>query len=177
LTNTILSLLRTHLIITFSNNIFLIDGSVPIPLSDIFPYDNTVIACFDIYITICGISLTKKQKRRYIFRAYRHGQFILGQEPLTSKMSYGRDSGYGRGRGRSYGGGGSRAFNRGSPAPKPVEVGKEYEVDVTEISRQGDGIARVQRFVVFVKIGKVKQNVKVKVEQVGNRFATATLVI
>ena len=59
---------------------------------------------------------------------------------------------------------------------KPVEVGKEYEVDITEISRQGDGIARVQGFVVFVKNGKVKQNVKVKVEQVGNRFATATLV-
>jgi hypothetical protein len=36
-------------------------------------------------------------------------------------MSYGRDSGYGRSRGRSYGGGGSRAFNRGSPAPKPVK--------------------------------------------------------
>jgi predicted RNA-binding protein with TRAM domain len=91
-------------------------------------------------------------------------------------MSYGRDSGYGRGRGRSYGGSGDRGFNRGSPAPKPVEVGKEYEVDVTEISRQGDGIARVQGFVVFVKNGKVKQNVKVKVEQVGNRFATATVV-
>ena len=91
-------------------------------------------------------------------------------------MSYSRDSGYGRGRGRSYGGSGSRGFNRGSPAPKPVEVGKEYEVDVTEISRQGDGVARVQGFVVFVKNGEVKQNVKVKVEQVGNRFATATLV-
>ena len=69
-----------------------------------------------------------------------------------------------------------RAFNRGSPAPKPVEVGKEYEVDVTEISRQGDGVARVQGFVVFVKNGKVKQNVKVQVDQVGDRFATATLV-
>jgi predicted RNA-binding protein with TRAM domain len=91
-------------------------------------------------------------------------------------MSYGRDSGYGRGRGRSYGGSGSRGFNRGSPSPKPVEVGKEYDVDVTEISRQGDGIARVQGFVIFVKKGQVKQNVKVKVEQVGNRFATATLV-
>jgi predicted RNA-binding protein with TRAM domain len=87
-------------------------------------------------------------------------------------MSYGRDSGYGRG----YGGSGNRGFNRGSPAPKPVEVGKEYDVDITEISRQGDGIARVQGFVVFVKNGKVKQNVKVKVEQVGNRFATATVV-
>src|SRR5919204_6994742 len=107
---------------------------------------------------------------------YRRGQFILGQEPMTCQMSYGRDSSYGRGRGRSYGGGSSRNFNRGSPAPKPVEVGKEYEVDVTEISRKGDGTARVQGFVVFVENGKVSQNVKVQVEQVGNRFATATLV-
>ncbi|MFL6330162.1 MAG: TRAM domain-containing protein [Nitrososphaeraceae archaeon] len=91
-------------------------------------------------------------------------------------MSYSRDSSYGRGRGRSYGGGGNRSFNRGSPAPKPVEVGKQYDVEVTEISRQGDGVARVQGFVVFVKNGKVKQNVKVQVDQVGDRFATATLV-
>ena len=77
------------------------------------------------------------------------------------------------GRGRSYGGGGNKGFNRGSPAAKPVEVGKEYDVDITEISSQGDGIARVQGFVIFVKNGKVKQNVKVKVKQVGDRFATA----
>ena len=88
-------------------------------------------------------------------------------------MSYGRGSGYGHGRGRSYGGGGNKGFNRGSPAAKPVEVGKEYEVDITEISRQGDGIARVQGFVIFVKNGKVEHNVKVKVKQVGDRFATA----
>ena len=88
-------------------------------------------------------------------------------------MSYDRGSGYGHGRGRSYGGGGNKDFNRGSPAAKPVEVGKEYEVDITEISRQGDGIARIQGFVIFVKNGKVKQNVKVKVQQVGSRFATA----
>jgi predicted RNA-binding protein with TRAM domain len=92
------------------------------------------------------------------------------------QMSYGRDSSYGRGRGRSYGGWSNRSFNRGSPAPKPVEVGKEYEVDITEISRQGDGIARVQGFVVFVKNGKAGQKVRAKVEQVGNRFATATVV-
>ena len=65
---------------------------------------------------------------------------------------------------------------RGSTGPKPVEVGKEYDIEVTEISRQGDGIARVQGFVVFVKNGKVGQKVKVKVDQVGNRFATATVV-
>ena len=31
--------------------------------------------------------------------------------------------------------------------PKPVEVGKEYDVQITELSRKGDGIARVERFV------------------------------
>jgi predicted RNA-binding protein with TRAM domain len=80
------------------------------------------------------------------------------------------------GRGRSYGGGGSRGYG-GSPAPKPVEVGKEYEVDITEISRQGDGIARVQGFVLFVKDGKVGQKVKVKVTEVADRFAKAIIVV
>lgn len=79
------------------------------------------------------------------------------------------------GRGRGYGGGG-RSLDRGSPGPKPVEVGKEYELDVTEISRKGDGIARVQGFVVFVKNGKVGQKVKVRVTEVGSRFGTATVV-
>ncbi len=77
--------------------------------------------------------------------------------------------------GRGYGGG-SRGFNRDF-APKPVEIGKEYDVDVTEISRQGDGIARVQGFVIFVKNGKVGQKVKVHIDQVGNRFAIATTVV
>ena len=27
-----------------------------------------------------------------------------------------------------------RGFDRGSPNPKPVEVGKEYDVDITEFS-------------------------------------------
>jgi predicted RNA-binding protein with TRAM domain len=91
-------------------------------------------------------------------------------------MSYGRDSSYGRGRGRSYGGGSDRSFNRGSPAPKPVEVGKEYEVDVTEISRKGDGIARVQGFVVFVGNATVGNKIRIKVTEVAERFAKATIV-
>jgi predicted RNA-binding protein with TRAM domain len=70
---------------------------------------------------------------------------------------------YGGGKGRSDGGGRSRDYNRGSLKPKPVEVGNEYEVDITEISRQGDGIARVRGFVVFVKNGKVGNKVKVMV--------------
>ena len=82
-------------------------------------------------------------------------------------MSYGE-----RRSGGGYGGFG----NRGSFGPKPVETGKEYDVQITEISRQGDGIARIQGFVIFVKNGKVGQNAKVRVTNVGARFATAELV-
>ena len=63
----------------------------------------------------------------------------------------------------------------GSYGPKPVETGKEYEVQITETSRKGDGIARVQGFVIFVTGGQVGQKVKVKITNVGNRFATAEI--
>lgn len=98
-------------------------------------------------------------------------------QSTSSEMSYSRGSKYGHGRGRSYGGSAGRGFNRGSPNPKPVEVGKEYDVDIIEISRQGDGVARVQGFVVFVQNGKVGNNIKVRVTQVGDRSAKATTVV
>jgi predicted RNA-binding protein with TRAM domain len=73
-------------------------------------------------------------------------------------MSYGN---------RGFGGG--RGFN--NRGPKPVEEGKEYDVDVTEVSQKGDGIARVQGFVIFVKGGKVGDKCKIRVTSVGPRFA------
>ncbi|MER3407912.1 MAG: deoxyribonuclease [Nitrososphaera sp.] len=76
----------------------------------------------------------------------------------------------------SYGerrGGGGSFGRRGFGGPKPVEEGKEYEVQVTEVSRKGDGIARIQGFVIFVKDGKVGEKTKVKIVSVGPRFATA----
>jgi predicted RNA-binding protein with TRAM domain len=84
-------------------------------------------------------------------------------------MSYGRRNGYG---GSGYGGRRQSDFG----GPKPVEIGKEYDVKVTERSDRGDGIARIQGFVVFIKNGKVGDNVKVKVTSVGNRFAIAEIV-
>jgi predicted RNA-binding protein with TRAM domain len=57
--------------------------------------------------------------------------------------------------------------------PKPVETGKEYDVQVTEISRKGDGVARVQGFIIFVKGGRMGQKTRVRVTHVGDRFATA----
>lgn len=49
-------------------------------------------------------------------------------------------------------------------------------MEITELSRRGDGVARVQGFVIFVKGGKAGQKVKIKVEQVGPTFATASIV-
>ena len=91
-------------------------------------------------------------------------------------MSF-NDSGFGESPNQGYsdnrGYGGGRRFD---DRPKPVETGKEYDVSITEISRKGDGIARVEGFVIFVKGGQVGQNTKVKITQVGGRFATANVV-
>jgi predicted RNA-binding protein with TRAM domain len=76
------------------------------------------------------------------------------------------------------GGSGGRRYNNDrefDDRPKPVETGKEYDVSITETSRQGDGIARVDGFVIFVKGGQPGQETKVKITQVGRRFATAEL--
>ena len=103
--------------------------------------------------------------------SYNEGGFGEGSE----NRGYSGGRGYGGGRrfggGRGYGGG--RRFD---DRPKPVETGKEYDVSITEISRKGDGIARVDGFVIFVKGGQVGQNTKVKVTQVGGRFATAEVI-
>lgn len=72
--------------------------------------------------------------------------------------------------------GGGNRFGGGGFGPKPVETGKEYDVQITETSRKGDGIARVQGFVIFVKGGRVGQKTKIRVTNVGARFATGEVV-
>ena len=87
-------------------------------------------------------------------------------------MSYGGNRNYGGG---GYGGGSRGGFGgrRDFGGPKPVETGKEYDVQISEISRQGDGIARIQGFVIFVKGGRVGEKTRIRVTNVGPRFATA----
>jgi predicted RNA-binding protein with TRAM domain len=83
-------------------------------------------------------------------------------------MSYEqRGGGYGARRGF----GSPRSFAR-----KPVKVGEEYDVEIAEVSRRGDGIARVQGLVIFVAGAKAGQKVKVRIVRVTNRYATAEIV-
>ena len=61
-------------------------------------------------------------------------------------------------------------------APKPVEEGAEYEVDIKEVSRRGDGIARIRGFVIFVPNTKAGDHVKIRIVKLSRRFATAEVV-
>lgn len=68
------------------------------------------------------------------------------------------------------------SYRSGFGGPKPVEMGKEYEVEISEVSRRGDGIARIQGFVIFVEGGKTGQKTNIRITSVGDRFAKAQVV-
>ncbi len=55
----------------------------------------------------------------------------------------------------------------------PVEVGGTYTVKIEDIGREGDGIARIDGFVVFVPNVEKDQEVKVTITKVLKRFAFA----
>ena len=60
--------------------------------------------------------------------------------------------------------------------PKPVEVGKEYDVEIQEMSRRGEGIARIQGLVVFVPNTQNGDHGKIRVTRISRRFAEAEVV-
>jgi predicted RNA-binding protein with TRAM domain len=53
---------------------------------------------------------------------------------------------------------------------KPVEVGRVYDVSLSEIS-EDRRVTRVQDLVIFVAKAIVGEHLKIKVAEVGNRFA------
>jgi predicted RNA-binding protein with TRAM domain len=53
----------------------------------------------------------------------------------------------------------------------PVEVDNEYEAEIQEIGRRGDGIAKIEGFIVFVPNTQQGEHVKFKVRRIGKRFA------
>ena len=80
---------------------------------------------------------------------------------------------YGRRQGGSYEGrrGHGKGFKR-----CPVELGKKYEVDITEKSPQGEGITRIQGFVVLVANAKLGDHLKIKITRTGSMTANAEIV-
>lgn len=59
---------------------------------------------------------------------------------------------------------------------KPVKVGEELDVTVSEVSRRGDGVARVQGFVIFIPNTKQGTQAKIRIKEIRPSFATAEIV-
>ncbi|MFB6145182.1 MAG: TRAM domain-containing protein [Candidatus Nanohaloarchaea archaeon] len=59
---------------------------------------------------------------------------------------------------------------------KPVAEGDVVEVEVEDLGSKGDGIARVEGFVVFVPGGEVGESYEVEITSVGRKFAFAEIV-
>jgi predicted RNA-binding protein with TRAM domain len=85
-------------------------------------------------------------------------------EEMESDFERGSDS-------RRTGNFGRRRQNNRS---RPVEMGKEYDVEIIEKSRRSDGIAKIDGFVIFVRNVKVGDKPRVKIESVSENFAIAS---
>ncbi len=55
----------------------------------------------------------------------------------------------------------------------PVVAGETYDVSIEDVAKKGDGIARIEGFVIFVPESKVGDKIKIKVNKVMRKFAIA----
>jgi predicted RNA-binding protein with TRAM domain len=63
-----------------------------------------------------------------------------------------------------------------SGAPKPVKPGDEVDVEVEAVASKGDGIAKKDGFVIFIKGATQGQKVKVRITEVKERFAVGEII-
>ncbi|MCW6160248.1 MAG: TRAM domain-containing protein [Candidatus Micrarchaeales archaeon] len=89
-------------------------------------------------------------------------------------MEGGSRGGFERRGGR--GGGRGGGMYAGSGAPKPVKPGDEVEVEVEAVASKGDGIAKKDGFVIFIKGAQQGQKVKVRISEVKERFAVGEII-
>jgi predicted RNA-binding protein with TRAM domain len=58
----------------------------------------------------------------------------------------------------------------------PLNEGEEYDVKIEDMGRDGDGIARIEGFVVFVNGAKMGDEVKIRINSTRRNFAFAEVV-
>ncbi|MDR2873769.1 MAG: TRAM domain-containing protein [Methanobrevibacter sp.] len=58
----------------------------------------------------------------------------------------------------------------------PVNVGEEHDVKIEDMGRSGDGIAKIEGFIIFVPNTKKGQEVKIKITETKRNLAFAELV-
>ena len=67
-------------------------------------------------------------------------------------------------------------YNRRESYSTPINVGEVYDVKIEDQGRDGDGIARVEGFVIFVAGANVGDEVKIKINAVRPKFGFAEIV-
>jgi len=89
----------------------------------------------------------------------------------------GREGGFRSSGSRGFGGGfRERSFPRREFTEAPIKEGEEYNVNISEVSRRGDGITRIENFVVFVPNTKKGDNVRIRIKEIRGRSAVGEIV-
>lgn len=78
----------------------------------------------------------------------------------------GGGGGFGRG-----GGGFGRPHREDDDKPKPIKVGEEHDVKITDVGAKGDGITKIENFIVFVAGAKKGEECRIRIKEVASRFA------
>jgi predicted RNA-binding protein with TRAM domain len=69
------------------------------------------------------------------------------------------------------------SYRENNSFSKPVEIGNEYVVDITDTGRDGEGVTRIGGLIIFVKNAKAgDKNIKIKINSVKDNFAIAEIV-
>jgi len=71
--------------------------------------------------------------------------------------------------------GSQRRYRSGKPLLhlSPVKENQEIEVVIDDIGSKGDGIAKIQSFLIFVPRCKIGERLRVRIKSVGEKFAVA----
>jgi len=89
----------------------------------------------------------------------------------------GREGGFRSSGSRGFGGGfRERSFPRREFTEAPIKEGEEYNVNISEVSRRGDGITRIENFVVFVPNTKKGDNVRIRIKELSGRSAVGEVI-
>ena len=57
-----------------------------------------------------------------------------------------------------------------------MEIGEEFEVDIFDVAPNGEGVAKIKEFVVFVKGAKLNEHVKIRITALVSGSADAEIV-
>ena len=68
------------------------------------------------------------------------------------------------------------AKNRGKGIAYPMKIGEEFEVDIIDMSPNGEGVAKIKGFPIFVKHTKINDHVKISITNLISGCADAEVV-